>query len=365
MKKLKIFVILAVLGFGCKKKDTTTEPVTPQPQRIVLFEVFTNTGCIPCKEAAEHIDSMMNKYPNYLRVINYHVKTPDPNDPFYNSEVDKRLNFYGLSGNVATPYLIFDGTVVNQGISNMDNWETQFMNLAKESEKGDINGYCEIKNDTIRLSLKVTGVQGKLFAMIIESLIDFNAPNGESVFDYVFRKYVMDTICSAGDSFYIEGLADTSWSYNNLSIVTFVQDGSTKEIYVTRELSINVIQDTTQPLPFSLETDSLVYERRGDQFPVICEFIVNSQIQGSFYVRKINNLPQNWFSNFCYNGSCFPPDSNIFKIEFRSPGVDTFTLDIFDDTSTTPDSGTVKVQLFPVTDTTLKIEKEIKVIRIP
>lgn len=366
MKKF-LFLSLLIIVVGCKKDEKkSTEPTQPELKKVVLFEIFTNTGCIPCKTAHLELDSLKHKYPDNIVFINYHVNTPDPNDPFFKEELNKRIEFYGLPSPLPVPYLVFGGTVFNEGTGNKDNWESQFLNLAQEEEKGILNLNAKIKNDSIQVGVKIKNVSGKVIAVLKEMSIKFSAPNGLTEFSDVFRMFLIDTFMNDGDSIYIRKRIDTSYVYENLKITLFVQNKGTKEVYITRDFDVELVNDTIPQLPFNLSSDSTFYKRKGDNFPVVVHFSLQTDNPGDFYVKKVEkSLPSSWFTNLCYGGVCFPPDCTRIIISFRSPGIDSFTLDVFDDNQTVSDTAIIDVFAYPVDDTLKKDKINITVIRIP
>jgi hypothetical protein len=78
---------------------------------------------------------------------------------------------------------------------------------------------------------------GKLFAVIVEREIQYNAPNGETLHRNVFRKFLSatggdDVDLSAGTaSIQYQYDVDAGWQEDQVYVVAWLMDPDTKEIY--------------------------------------------------------------------------------------------------------------------------------------
>ena len=90
-------------------KATRYVPSSSRSDRVVLFEMFTGSGCPPCVAADLAFDALMERYPATAIVpIAYHVHIPQP-DPMTTSESEARRLFYGVTG---VPTAEIDGVMV-------------------------------------------------------------------------------------------------------------------------------------------------------------------------------------------------------------------------------------------------------------
>ena len=91
-------------------KATAYTPTAKRSDRLVVFEMFTGSGCPPCVAADLAMEAVMERYPaGTIIPIAYHVHIPAP-DPMTLSEAEARRNFYGVTG---VPTAEIDGAMVS------------------------------------------------------------------------------------------------------------------------------------------------------------------------------------------------------------------------------------------------------------
>ncbi len=79
----------------------------PEPQRVVLVELFTGSECGPCQASDLAFDGLLEHYPNSaIAAIQYHLHIPKP-DPMTNQDSVERAKYYGVS---STPVVHVSGT---------------------------------------------------------------------------------------------------------------------------------------------------------------------------------------------------------------------------------------------------------------
>jgi tetratricopeptide (TPR) repeat protein len=85
---------------------------TPRSDRVVLAEIFSSASCRPCIAADLSFDSAMKRYERKdVIVLMYHMHIPAP-DPMANPSTQARAKFYGIRG---TPTSILDGLSLKMG----------------------------------------------------------------------------------------------------------------------------------------------------------------------------------------------------------------------------------------------------------
>jgi hypothetical protein len=92
---------------------------------------------------------------------------------------------------------------------------------------------------TIQLEDVVGGslTTGKLFAVIVEKEIQYNAPNGESVHHNVFRRFLTSAtgdevnLSSGSASLTYDYEVDGEWNADQTYVIAWLSDPSTKEIF--------------------------------------------------------------------------------------------------------------------------------------
>jgi hypothetical protein len=248
MKKLALLSLLITLvSFGYA-----------QSQRMVMLEHFTQASCGPCATANPTIHSRLTANADKMTSINYHVSWPGY-DPMYlhnTEDVNARVSYYGVSG-FGVPYSVIDGNVYtghpNGWTGNMSIVTNRY--AVPSPFTLSINQRLSATNDTIFVTMLVeatSDVTGPITAYmgVIEKHIHFNtAPgsNGEKDFYNVFKKMLpsktgisLPTPMHTGEYAIIESywvLANV-YTLSELSVVSFIQNPTTKEIYQSGNLQL-------------------------------------------------------------------------------------------------------------------------------
>ena len=216
-----------------------------QAAKFVLFEHFTQASCGPCAAQNPAFQTnILDANPGKARHIAYHTSWPGV-DPMYNfntAENDARTQFYGVNG---VPHVEMMGNVKEgaPGAFSQADVDDQF--VAGSPIKIDVT---EIDQGTTRdVTVTVTTVSAAPTGMftlrtaIIEDPIVYGTPpgnNGETDFPNVFRKMLPSitgdpiTLPAVGNSvtFNYTYTEDAAWIMNNIKLVAFVQNNTTKEI---------------------------------------------------------------------------------------------------------------------------------------
>jgi hypothetical protein len=224
-----------------------------QSQRLVLLEHFTQASCGPCATYNPSIHTLLVNNPDKITSINYHTSWPGY-DPMYNhNTVDNagRTSFYNVS---SVPNSVLDGNYYN---GHPNGW-----NINSVNQRYAVPSPCNLMafqrlsptQDTLFVTLVVEAtaeITGQIAATaaVIEKHVHFNsAPgnNGEKDFYNVMKKLLpsksgqsLPTPMAAGDYVIIESywvLANV-YNINELSLVGFVQNTLSKEIYQSCNLT--------------------------------------------------------------------------------------------------------------------------------
>lgn len=183
------------------------------------------------------MDSLLAYYsPVDVAVIRYHGDVPWEFDPFYNAnptEIDARYDFYSVT---SIPAMFIDGESksrtcfvhpLKEAIDERLELPTPIKLVAADSLAGDscfvsVKVICEQDPSADTLMLR---------AAVIEDSIPYEAPNGQEIFNFIFRDFLPDP---TGTGFAIAqgetlefgfGFAvDPSWETANISTIVFVQD---------------------------------------------------------------------------------------------------------------------------------------------
>lgn len=239
MKQFALVLALLSMVFVLKVKAQT--------DRMVLIESFTNTGCGPCAQQNPAFDMLLGTNSDRVAVVKYHSSWPMANDPMYlaNAEgVDTRIEFYHV---VNVPTAIIDGNRYYAAPSGVT--QSVIDQLLAIPSPFEMQLYLEADTLNNRLLAKAEGrstiaVVGdlRLFVTLIENEIHFETapgPNGEKDFYHVSQQFLTDPsglglgAMDSGQQFAFEFECDLpqNQSFNNLSVVAWVQNYNTKEVY--------------------------------------------------------------------------------------------------------------------------------------
>lgn len=264
---LSAFAAFAPVGTVAAEEPPVIYDFGPMTtDRIVLFEQFTAGGCGFCPPVSQGLGMMEDNYDRTETVIlSYHGTMGG--DPLAFSGITNRMSMYGYSG---YPSVSVDGVLHKVGgggtgaqqyaaLQGLYNQRTNVGSELKITIEGDLNMGTEEGDIWVNISAidTVTEDNLKLHVVVFENDIDYNAPNGEDIHDFVVRE-MLDGV--AGKSISISNGQDLSYFYSfdlptyqdptEIGVIAFVQttdrtaDGNYWDNPVLQAAYINVI-----PLP--------------------------------------------------------------------------------------------------------------------
>ncbi|MHB1687035.1 MAG: tetratricopeptide repeat protein [Ignavibacteriaceae bacterium] len=244
---------------------------------VVLAELFTGAECGPCAAADYAFEALSEYFPKTdLAILEYHVHIPAP-DPMTNPQTFQRYKYYG--GNFGTPTAFFDGTEKLTGggpkllLQNRFNvYKYVITKLMDEKPELHISGSAAFKDSLINVNLNIKGKPVKnvsLHLALVEKSIHYLGGNGVDKHIFVVRSLIGSgsgiilTMKNNSEKFnevfnlkkieiglskYLDDpTKDPSWrpnvrftgwrertdkiDRNNLAVVAWVQDNSTKKIF--------------------------------------------------------------------------------------------------------------------------------------
>jgi hypothetical protein len=265
----------------------TTYAANQLAQRKVLYEQFTSNTCGPCASADPTITTFLanngaNTDAGKIVAMKYHMNYPSPGtDAAYTAESGTRHTYYGVSGipHASVGNIYGDHPLnLTQGIVDAEYARPTIFGI-------DVTG--TYYNNQVTVDVDVT------------SFVDFNTPNtrlhvalmenelsrtdfsplpttSQQTFKYVMRKMLPNAngttlaTFTAGQTQSFE-LSHTlsnllKGNMENVSVVVFVQNNATKEVYQAKaaKLSGNVgLTDNT------LEHSMLVYPNPASDFAIV------------------------------------------------------------------------------------------------
>lgn len=218
--------------------------------RLVLFEHFSNTDCIPCVDVDVIIEDVLHQLgPDQIISLGYHPNFPGPSDPFYlaaKPENDDRRVYYG--GLFPIPYALIDGTrmIPTAPLSQL---EQNILNAFDAQRLIAPKAVIEILDlqtvvDTLSGRAKVTalenlGTEVHLRIALINRSVEMSPPpgiNGQTHFFDVMRDMYpnaqgtpVSLSANGSQSVPFEFVRQSDWE-DDLEVVAFVQDDATKEV---------------------------------------------------------------------------------------------------------------------------------------
>jgi tetratricopeptide (TPR) repeat protein len=174
------------------------EPYRPEgnpPDRIVLTEVFTGSGCPPCVAADLAADLALERYGKNLAMIMYHEHIPQP-DPMTTPQTTARFRYYAGTG---VPTVVVDGVPSPGGGGPRDRTKAVYDRITQEIEaklkvpaEAKIKLKAELKGTVVKTSAVVDEVKSdytnlKLHILLIEGNLRYTGENGVRFHPMVVR----------------------------------------------------------------------------------------------------------------------------------------------------------------------------------
>jgi hypothetical protein len=245
--------------------------------KIVLLEHFTNSSDTLCKDANEIVKSAITELNGDVVDIQYHTVFPGY-DPFYldnPTTVEVRTYYYGL---LEVPYTYLDGgfTSAYRYDYRPKQLNTNDINLQSLNDpKFRIELNTEITDNSINVSATLIARKAIapseliLHTVIIErEVTGVEGTNGETLFRNVVKAMLPNAAGTYKYRSWTAGsteLINYSWNFSNvfdvdeLRVVVFVQDETTKEIYQAAVDRFDFVSATVNELSLNREFKCMVY----------------------------------------------------------------------------------------------------------
>jgi hypothetical protein len=261
LKKILYYVsVLFIASLIISCEDNLNSPIHTNPDlkanSKVLIELFSNVMCVACVQSANYCDeitSLRGVTINDTNVIAINIHTSlFPGDPFYgfNSNMNSvREDYYNVLFNPAG-YLM--GSLMTSPFST-EQWTNQINQRLNKT-----NSISIILNNTIdtisragTLNITAGQVDGqslsnlKLYAVVTESNLYFNSPNGKTNYNNILRQMLNgysgeDIIISPGQPVNLvkEYTIDNRIIFKNSQIIVFLQNNLTKEVLGATKINL-------------------------------------------------------------------------------------------------------------------------------
>jgi len=225
----------------------------------VLLELFTNTSCLPCVEANTYLDEIYNlsgvtSNDANVVILRYHT-TLFANDPFYlfnETDNNARMTFYPNSA-IVNPRAYLLGIFMQNFSSST--WTNKLNEKLADTRTYAVkltNTYDSVSRNG-SINIKIKQISGAVFNDLVyqvavsENEIQYNAPNGETVFDNTFRDFITPP---TGQPFTISPGQTNSYNHNynldnainqdHADITVFVQRNNTtgKDVFAVEKVKV-------------------------------------------------------------------------------------------------------------------------------
>ncbi|RKZ33696.1 hypothetical protein DRQ33_03685, partial [bacterium] len=207
--------------------------------RMPVGELFTTTWCTYCDDAAYYIDENFPPIEPVSIIVRYEVDEEAPFDDYDATGMNDRVSTY-FSGSYGVPNMHIDGT--DYGSGPYSTWISTLESRAGTSAPLDIS-FSDLTEDSVEITLTLedpayAGTH-QLNVMIIEDSIYYSAPNGQTLFNQIFRSTITNS--PYGDNVSLSTVKSPvvrkyaldlhpDWDVNNCFVVAFVQNTSTNEM---------------------------------------------------------------------------------------------------------------------------------------
>ena len=357
MRRLSFVLLLVVLMGGCIKRSRLFAPQTGG-SAPVLVELFSNDACVHCPEAEEIIDSLMQADSN-LYLINYHVGVPDANDPFYladSEDINARIVYYYGSTDPGTPYLVFNGVASYTGTSGAPSWGAKIQELHNRDYRKVLNlsgvYNTATRSGTLYVSVDTTFDGAKIRVAMVESGIHYQAPNGDTLYNYLLRDMMGGAEGASGDSAAFVFEINPSMNPDSVDFVVFLQDDNTKEVVDVAKIALDdLASSVAQPVDV-YTADSVLSVPQELQVATRIYIRNNQSVDDTFYLSvDRDSLDSVWLVSLC-GEYCLP---FLHTIDTVAAGeIDgTYQVEFYHSDSTVP-SGVVWVKVWSLTDSTMR-----------
>ena len=162
-------------------------PSSNRSSRVVLAEVFTGSGCVPCVAADLAVDTVLLRYARKdLAVVMYHEHIPRP-DPMTNEDTVARGKSYVVQG---VPAFVIDGKRIPGGGGDREQTHAVYNRFNPDIElelgtppEASLTAGAALTGNIVRVLAAVGAVKGeasdlKVHILLLEKQLRYTGENG-------------------------------------------------------------------------------------------------------------------------------------------------------------------------------------------
>jgi len=218
-------------------------------RQVVMGEVFTNVGCIPCVPVNHILDEIVEEQNIDVTMVRYHWNSPLPIDPMYDynpDDVELRRIMYNVP---FCPVVVINGVHILNGQGPVENnAHGDVLNESAINNELFMGHTYTLVGDSIVVDLEVRPFKTindvvRAWAVVVEDSIEFEAYNGELIHMQVMRDLNLgsewETLVEYGVyTSQLSLLAPEGYSIENpfFQIITMVQSIHTNRIYQSNRI---------------------------------------------------------------------------------------------------------------------------------
>mgnify|MGYP000487901483 CR=1 FL=1 len=279
-----LFSILTIPGFS------------QVPQKIII-EHFTNTRCSICGARNPGLYTNIDSQ-NEPNIIHLAVHPSSPYSSCVFSQHNKRGNdartgYYGLLG--ATPQIVINGESVNGSFTSptlFDSYKNQMSSVSISLTQQKMTDSMRVKIVVITEANHSMATQ-KLYVVLAEDTVFYNAPNGENQHYDVFRTTLLGNTgtlitvpSTVGDSVvFVQTVANHSdWDMSRMFAVAILQNESDKIVNQVEALNASA----NDPIVTGIRTDFVESEVAVYPNPVQTEIQIVADTEGEVSYRILS-----------------------------------------------------------------------------
>ncbi len=226
-------------------------------RRLPLMQKFTSVGCGYCPRAAVGCHDVKEELGDSVIIVSYHSTTSFGSDPFYLGDSGPIAGYYGVSG---YPTVVFNGMYsISGGYPGPDYGFTPYMQLV-DSVTSKYTAYevdievtaispvnCTFTATATRTAQLPAGSLPKLRYAVVEDGISYSWGSDPSLstIEHCVRAIPGEATGTALTGATVETDEQTftvapAWDQDNMTIVAYVQDDLTGEVYAAVEVPFEI-----------------------------------------------------------------------------------------------------------------------------
>jgi len=336
MKKIFLTVVLLLSIIAANADD-----------HKVLIEKFYDTKDARCHRFEEEFNSYVHLYDEHIVQVEYHFDSDTIDiDPFFavaEHEQCSRVSYYNVRRNPVFLVNSFQQSSAEEANTTI---------LSNIGIAASIDIDAEFIGDSIRIVFDISeAIESEhivLNVMITESSILYEAASGATVFNNIFRKAIPDINGTIID-FSTTGTRIITLpyeypyefsSYDNLSLVVFLQDRFSKKVINVN--SFDIPETPNDAVAFSVEDDRIV--EKSNTFAMVghLRFKNVGSTYNRYHVTMEADCPDSWSKSYCTSTACWP-FSSPFDTLLHPGEHEEITIDVYP--MGNPGSGTITVNV--------------------